>query len=121
MPLYAMLPTLTEYCVEQGWTLAYSRWGELSAWLAGGGLHCTGGGALRSCACLPGGLGGLCYSDAGCRPLPGCLGVAGGSSKVPIALPPTVLLLLLLRVPLPPAAGWATSGWRATSSTLRCT
>jgi hypothetical protein len=26
MPMYAMLPTLTEYCVEQGWTLAYARW-----------------------------------------------------------------------------------------------
>lgn len=25
MPLYAMLPTLTEYCVEQGWTMAYTR------------------------------------------------------------------------------------------------
>ncbi|EFN51518.1 hypothetical protein CHLNCDRAFT_37407 [Chlorella variabilis] len=25
MPLYAMLPTITEYCVEQGWTLAYAR------------------------------------------------------------------------------------------------
>ncbi len=26
MPLYAMLPTVTEYCVEQGWTLAYARY-----------------------------------------------------------------------------------------------
>lgn len=25
MPLYAVLPTLTEYCVEQGWTMAYTR------------------------------------------------------------------------------------------------
>ena len=25
MPLYAMLPTLTECCVEQGWTMAYTR------------------------------------------------------------------------------------------------
>lgn len=29
MPLYAMLPTLTEYCVEQGWTLAYTRVGDV--------------------------------------------------------------------------------------------
>ncbi len=26
MPLYVMLPTMTEYCVEQGWTLAYARY-----------------------------------------------------------------------------------------------
>ncbi|GAB4820633.1 hypothetical protein N2152v2_007679 [Parachlorella kessleri] len=25
MPLYSLLPALTEYCVEKGWTLAYSR------------------------------------------------------------------------------------------------
>jgi lathosterol oxidase len=25
MPLYAVLPAVTEYCVEQGWTLAYAR------------------------------------------------------------------------------------------------
>lgn len=29
MPIYAMLPMLTEYCVEQGWTLAYSRVGDV--------------------------------------------------------------------------------------------
>lgn len=45
MPLYAVLPTLTEYCVEQGWTMAYTR----CAWV---GIGC-----LRwmpvSVGCLP--------------------------------------------------------------------
>lgn len=35
MPMYAMLPTLTEYCVEQGWTMSYSRC--VRGGLAGGG------------------------------------------------------------------------------------
>lgn len=35
MPLYAMLPTITEYCVEQGWTLAYARYGKWRGWLGG--------------------------------------------------------------------------------------
>lgn len=26
MPLYALLPVVTEYMVEQGWTMAYTRW-----------------------------------------------------------------------------------------------
>lgn len=28
MPLYSLLPVATEYCVEQGWTMAYTRCGS---------------------------------------------------------------------------------------------
>ncbi len=52
MPLYAVLPTLTEFCVEQGWTMAYSRYARCDdaaeAFAAMCLLLCHAGQALRA-------------------------------------------------------------------------
>lgn len=46
MPLYSLLPALTEYAAEQGWTMAYARW-ELQAGVGGVGWGACSDFSLR--------------------------------------------------------------------------
>lgn len=61
MPLYAMLPALTEFCVEQGWTVAYTRW------VLGLGYHARGARSAAGCRCQAACSGRVCGAAMSAR------------------------------------------------------